>query len=262
MDIVSYAMGDGAGYKRGYADGQGSPSPVQRDIYDIHNYQTYHFGDAYLIERDWYFTIRSNDVFTTSISDPSYWHGSSLLRYGNYITAYDVITNVHEDRLTRDKYDNIMINNDFIAIIVNDTLYYYQLNAYKTISEYSNRGSITFEDYNDVIEFRSVSDVPFILTDVSASIIEDDSNYFELDTGVFVKGSTIGSGTSCKIYKPVLVDSHGNLFFDDSGDPLIADGITNKYRYVIKQYEKLYDVKLIEAPYSNRYLWFNMINTV
>lgn len=265
MDIVSYAMGDGAGYKRGYADGQEGQSPVQRDIYDIANYPILHVGDAYLLERNESFYIRPNDVFTTSISDPRYYHGSSLVRYGSYITAYDVITNVHEDngtiRLTRDEYDNIIIDNDLIAIIVNNTLYYYQLNAYKTPSEYINRRDITFEDHNDLIDVVYFSDIPFILTDVDASIIEDDSNYLELDTYTFVKGSTIGSSTSCKVFKPLLVDSYGNLIFDVYGDPLIADSITDDYM-IYGHPEKLYDVKLIEAPYSNRYLWYNMINTV
>ena len=266
MDIVSYAMGDGAGYKRGYADGQEGHSPVQRDIYDIDNYPIYHVGDAYLLERDERFYIRPNDVFTTSISDPRYWHGSSLVRYGNYVVAYDVITNVYEDngkiRLTRDEYDNITIDNDFIAIIYNDTVNYYQLNAYKTLSGYTERSAITFEDYNDVIELVYIAGAPFILVDVDASIIEDDSNYFDLDTGVFVKGSTIGSGTSCKIFKPLLVDSHENLYFDESGDPLIADSITNIYGDTIDKNEKLYDVKLIQPSYNQRYLWFNTINTV
>ena len=269
MDIVSYAMGDGAGYKRGYADGQEGQSPVQRDIYDISNYPILEFGDAYLLPRDEHFYIRLNDVFIKSISAQLYYHGSSLVRYGNYITAYDVITNVYDDdgtmKLTRDEYDNIIIDNDLIAIIVNNTLYYYRLNAYKTLSDYNSRGALTFGDYYDLIEFSHVSGVPFILTGVDDSIIKDDSNYLDIDTEIFVKGSTIGSGTSCKIYKPVLFNGYDSgseiLVYDESGYPLTTDSITNTYGDAIDKNEKLYDVKLIQTPYNQRYLWFNTINT-
>lgn len=262
MDIVSYAMG--------YADGQGGQSPVQRDIYDIANYPILHVGDAYLLERNESFHIKDNDVFTTSISDPRYYHGSSLSQYD--ITAYNVITNVHEDngtiRLTRDKYDNIVTDNDFIAIIVNNTVYYHQLNAYKTVSDYNNRSSITFEDHNDVIEFVHIAGAQFILMDVDDSIIRGNSNYFDLDTETFVNGYTIGIGQSCKIYKPVLLNGFdfgsGILVYDESGYPLIADSITNMYDGdPIGKFSRFYDVKLIQPLYNQSYyLWFNMINTV
>lgn len=261
MDIVSYAMG--------YADGQEGRSPVQRDIYDIANYPSIlHVGDAYLLPRNESFNIRENDVFTTSISDPRYYHGLSLLNYGNSFTAYDVITNVHEDngtiRLTRDKYDNIVTDNDFIAIIVNNTLYYYKLNAYKTYIDYTSRGDINFEDYNDFIEVVYFLGAPVILTDVDDRIIRVDSNYFDIDTETFVKGSIIGSRTRCKIYKPVIVVGvDKNLVFDASGYPLIADSITNPYeREEVGRFSRLYDVKFIQTPTLQTYLWFNMINTV
>lgn len=266
MDIVSYAMGDGAGYKRGYADGQEGQSPVQRDIDDIANYPILHVGDAYLLERNESFRIRENDVFTTSISDPRYYHGLSLLHYGNSFTAYDVITNVYDDdgtiRLTRDKYDNIVTDNDFIAIIVNNTLYYYKLNAYKTYIDYTSRGDINFEDYNDIIDFINISGVPFILTDIDDQIIRVDSNYFDIDSETYVKGSIIGSRTRCKIYKPVIVvGDEKNLVYDYSGYPLKADSITNMYDG-IGPFSRFYDVKLIQTPNYQTYLWFNMINTV
>lgn len=265
MDIVSYAMG--------YANGQEGQSPVQRDIYDIANYPILHVGDAYLLERNESFRIRPNDVFSTSDSDPKYYHGSSL--DDNYATPYDVIANVHEDngtiRLTRDEYDNIVTYKDFgfIAIIDNNTVYYHYLNAYKTVSDYNNRSSITFEDRNDVIEFVYISRTPFILTDVDDSIIRSDSNYFDIDTETFVKGSTIPYHTMCKIFEPVLLNGFdsdsdsGILVFDESGYPSIADSITNTFDGdPIGRFSRFYDVKLIQTPNNQRLLWFNMINTV